>query len=74
MTNLFEIARLLSQSYAEFVIVGGVAIRSRDGNYVTEDLDIRYSGTRENLKKIANVLEPLKPRPRGMEKFFAICL
>ena len=74
MTNLFEIARLLSQSFVEFVIVGGVAIRSHGGNYVTENLDICYSGTRENLKKIANVLEPLKPRPRGMEKFFAISL
>ena len=51
----------------DFVIVGGVAIRSHGGNYVTEDLDICYSRTRNNFKKIANVLEPLKPRLRGVE-------
>jgi len=65
MIDLFEVARLLSQSNVEFVIVGGLAIRSHGGNYITEDLDICYSRTRENLKKLASVLAPLKPRPRG---------
>ena len=46
MINLFEVARLLSQSNVEFVIVGGIAIRSHGGNYITEDLDICYSRTR----------------------------
>ena len=68
MINLFEVARKLSESEVEFVIVGGVAIRSHGGNYVTEDLDICYSRTNENLKRIAAVLGPLRPRPRGMEK------
>jgi predicted nucleotidyltransferase len=67
MINLFELARQLSAAEVEFVIVGGVAIRSHGGNYVTEDLDICYSRTRENLKKIAKVLEPLQPRLRGVE-------
>lgn len=65
MINLFEIARLLSQADVDFVIVGGIAIRSHGGNYITEDLDICYSRTRDNLKKLAAVLESLKPRPRG---------
>ena len=67
MVNLFEIAQLLSQAEVDFVIVGGIAIRSHGGNYVTEDLDICYSRNRDNLKKIAAVLEPLNPRPRGFE-------
>ena len=54
MVNLFEIARLLSQAEVDFVIVGGITIRSHGGNYVTEDLDICYSRTRANLRKIAN--------------------
>jgi predicted nucleotidyltransferase len=66
MINLFEVARLLSQSNVEYVIVGGIAIRSHGGNYITEDLDICYSRTRENLKKLADVLGPLNPRPRGI--------
>lgn len=69
MINLFEVARLLSKAGVEFVIVGGIAIRSHGGNYITEDhLDICYSRTRDNLKKLAGVLAPLKPRPRGLAK------
>lgn len=67
MNNLFKVAQLLAEADVKFVIVGGVAIRSHGGNYVTEDLDICYSRTRENLKKLARVLAPLKPRPRGFE-------
>ena len=65
MINLFEMARRFSEADVEFVIIGGVAIRSHGGNYVTEDLDICYSRTNENLKKIAEVLLPLGPRPRN---------
>lgn len=65
MIDLFEMARLLSEANIQFVIVGGIAIRSHGGNYITEDLDICYSRTTENLKKLADVLKPLSPRPRG---------
>ena len=65
MIDLFEMARRFSQAEAQFVIVGGVAIRGHGGNYVTEDLDICYSRTNENLQKIASVLAPLDPRPRN---------
>ena len=68
MNNLFKVTQLLSKAGVEFVIVGGIAIRSHGGNYITEDLDICYSRTRENLKRIADVLAPLKPRPRGLDK------
>ncbi len=67
MVNLYEIARMLSQAEVEFVIVGGIAIRGHGGNYITEDLDICYSRNPENLKRIANVLAPLTPRPRGID-------
>jgi len=67
MINLFEVARLLSAAGVDFVIVGGVAIRSHGGNYITEDLDICHSRSRDNLKRLANVLAPLNPRPRGID-------
>lgn len=67
MINLFGLARRFSAHGVEFVIVGGVAIRSHGGNYITEDLDICYSRVRNNLKKITDVLSPLNPRPRGMK-------
>lgn len=65
MINLFELARRLSEEGVDHVIVGGVAIRAHGGNYVTEHLDICYSRTNDNLKKIASVLTPLSPRPRN---------
>ena len=68
MINLFEVARRFSEAGVDFVIVGGVAIRSHGGNYVTDDIDICYSRTRENLRKISEVLAPLKPYPRGMDR------
>lgn len=68
MIDLFEVARRFSEAGIDFVIVGGVAIRSHGGNYVTDDIDICYSRTRDNLKKIADVLAPLKPHPRGLDR------
>jgi predicted nucleotidyltransferase len=66
MFNLFSAAQLLAKADVEFVIVGGLAVRSHGGNYMTDDLDICYSPKDENLKKIAEVLGPLEPRPRGL--------
>lgn len=67
MNNLYSAAQLLAAAGVEFVIVGGIAIRSHGGSYITEDLDICYSRTIDNLKKITDVLAPLNPRPRGMD-------
>ena len=65
MIKLVQAAQILAQANVEFVIVGGVAVRSHGSSYVTDDLDICYSRKRENLEKIADVLRPLNPRPRG---------
>jgi hypothetical protein len=65
MIDLFEMARRFSEAKVQFVIVGGIAIRGHGGNYLTEDLDICYERTNDNLKKIASVLAPLNPRPRN---------
>lgn len=68
MIDLFEVARRLSAARADFIIVGGIAIRSHGGSYITEDLDLCYSRISSNLKKIAEVLAPLDPRPRGLDE------
>lgn len=65
MIDLFTAAQMLAKAGVEFVIIGGIAVRSHGTNYITEDLDICYSRTTENLKKLAEVMAPLKPRPRG---------
>lgn len=65
MISLFQAAKLLADAKVEFVIVGGVALRSHGSAYITQDLDICYSRVRRNLEKIADALRPLDPRPRG---------
>ncbi|MGQ0543124.1 MAG: hypothetical protein ACT4O9_14970 [Blastocatellia bacterium] len=65
MISLFQAAKLLAAAEVEFVIVGGVALRSHGSAYLTQDLDICYKRTRANLEKIADTLRPLNPRPRG---------
>lgn len=67
MFDLIKAVQMLSAAEVDFVVVGGIAIRGHGGSYITEDLDICYSRTRENLKKIADVLAPLNPRPRGID-------
>ena len=67
MFNLLKLLQLLSAADARFVVVGGIAIRSHGGNYLTEDLDICYSRNRDNLKRIAGVLAPINPRLRGVD-------
>ncbi|MEQ1765243.1 MAG: nucleotidyltransferase [Pyrinomonadaceae bacterium] len=65
MIHLFEAVQLLAKSKVEFVIIGGVALRSHGSAYLTQDLDICYSRSRVNLERIVQALQPLKPRPRG---------
>ena len=65
MIRLFEAVQILARANVEFVIVGGLALRSHGSGYLTQDLGICYSRTKENLVRIADALRPLKPRPRG---------
>lgn len=66
MIDLYKAITILADANVEFVVVGGVALRSHGSAYVTQDLDISYSRTRENLQRIADALRPLRPRPRGI--------
>ncbi len=65
MISLFQAAKILAEAEVEFVIVGGLALRSHGSAYITQDIDICYARTRKNLKKISTALRPLNPRPRG---------
>jgi predicted nucleotidyltransferase len=65
MIHLFEAVQLLAKAEIEFVIIGGVALRSHGSAYLTQDLDICYSRNRANLERIVQALRPLNPRPRG---------
>ena len=65
MIQLFEAVQILANADIEFVVIGGVALRTHGSGYLTQDLDICYSRTRTNLEKIAEAMRPMNPRPRG---------
>jgi predicted nucleotidyltransferase len=66
MISLYRAVTLLADAGVEFVIVGGLALRSHGSAYVTDDLDLCFRRTNENLKRIADALAPFNPRPRGL--------
>lgn len=64
-TNFAELIQLLDRARVEFIIIGGVAARAHGSARFTEDLDIAYCRTPENIELIVSALAPCKPYPRG---------
>src|SRR5215471_12866786 len=63
----FETAvQALCDAGVEFVVIGGVAAILHGATRVTYDLDICYSQSALNLKRLAKALAPFQPRPRGL--------
>jgi predicted nucleotidyltransferase len=65
MTRFGELLQRLTQGGVEFIVVGGIAAAAHGLARSTLDLDVVYSRTRENLEKLAKVMEPLDPQLRG---------
>lgn len=55
----------LAAGKAEFVIVGGVAATLHGSSRLTSDLDVVYSRSKDNIKRLVASLAPLKPYLRG---------
>jgi predicted nucleotidyltransferase len=72
--NLKAAITSLAENDVEFVIVGGVAISLHSSAYITVDLDLCYSRSRENIRRLVSALSPFNPRPRnwpdGLPFFF----
>ncbi len=66
MTRLVEAIVELAKQQADFVVIGGMAIRWHGSSYLTQYLDVCYSREKGNLKKIAEALAPFRPRARGL--------
>lgn len=61
-----DIFRRLTDAGVEFVVVSGVSAVLQGVPFVTQDLDLCYRRTADNIKRLAAALAPLKPRPRGL--------
>ena len=56
--------RALGEQRVEYVIIGGVALAMHGSAYLTNDLDIAYERSAENVARLVAALKPLHPRLR----------
>jgi predicted nucleotidyltransferase len=56
----------LTDAQVEFIIVGGVSAVLHGAPIVTQDLDICYRRSPENLVRLSRALKPFHPRLRGL--------
>jgi predicted nucleotidyltransferase len=66
MTDFAELIGLLTRGGVEFIIIGGAAATAHGSARLTEDLDIVYRRTRENIARIVTALAPSDPYLRGV--------
>jgi len=64
-TNFSELIQLLAEARVECIIIGGVAARAHGSARFTEDLDLAYRRTPENIQRIVLALAPYRPYLRG---------
>lgn len=65
MTDFRSLIVILTEAQIEFVLVGGLAARVHGSARFTEDIDVVYRRTPENLARIVTALAPLSPYLRG---------
>jgi predicted nucleotidyltransferase len=65
MTDFQALLTLLASAQVEFIIVGGAAATAHGSARLTQDLDIVYRRTHDNISRLADALAPHKPYLRG---------
>jgi len=64
-TQFPELLRALVHADVEFIVIGGAAAIAHGSARLTQDLDILYRRSPENMDRIVQALDPFKPYPRG---------
>lgn len=65
MTDFRALISMLANGGVEFIIVGGAAATAHGSSRLTEDLDIVYRRTKENVARLVLALAPHTPYLRG---------
>jgi hypothetical protein len=65
MTDIEALLQALNRHHVEYIIVGGVAALAHGSARLTQDLDIVYRRSRENLVRVVLALGEVKPYLRG---------
>lgn len=66
VSNVEAFVKLLAAHNVQFVIIGGQAMRVLGSAYITEDTDICYQRTPENLAALVAAFAPIHPYLRGV--------
>jgi len=61
------VLRALTEAGVRFVLIGGLAARQHGSATVTNDTDICYDRTPDNLERLAAVLRDMNARLRGVD-------
>jgi predicted nucleotidyltransferase len=64
-SELDQLAELLAKHGVEYIVIGGQAEILHGSARTTEDIDLCYRRTKENLTRLADALRVLKPSLRG---------
>lgn len=59
--------RVLDRHGVRFVVIGGVAAMAHGSPIITQDLDICYERTQDNMDRLAAALQELHARLRGVD-------
>ena len=68
MTDFGALLKVLSSGGVEFILVGGAAAIVHGSSRLTQDLDIVYRRTPENVRRMTAALEPYGPYLRGVQE------
>jgi hypothetical protein len=60
-----RVLRLLNQTGVAYLVIGGFASNLHGYDRATGDLDVCYERSRENVRRLVEVLRTLDARPRG---------
>ena len=65
MTDLAAILRVLAEGDVLFIVVGGAAATAHGSARLTEDVDVVYDRSPENIGRLARAVAPHSPYLRG---------
>jgi hypothetical protein len=65
MTEFRSLVEALVGADVDFIVVGGLAAAAHGSPRVTQDIDVVYSRTPENLERLVRALAPSTPYLRG---------
>jgi hypothetical protein len=66
MTDVIAFVNLFRAHNVQFVVIGGQAMRAQGSAHVTDDTDICYQRTPDNLAALAAAFAPIHPYLRGV--------